>query len=278
VGLASMAQLIHLRQRIKAIETIKKITHAMRLISMSTHTQLKHRASYVNSYTQNMNNLFKQIYSLKEEKSSTISKTKKSTLVIIIGSQKGLCGNFNFYIAQHLFEHLKNNSADLIVVGKKIFELAQHSSHTILQTFNAFSIRNLLEISHHITDYILTHEHEYSEVILAHNLPKTFFLQKPTLKTIFPLKDDIQSNQDLDDYEWEQDKHQLFDILLRQYVESQVYNALFESLLAEQAARFISMDSSTRNAKKLLEVTKLQYNKLRQAIITKELTELSSSY
>jgi F-type H+-transporting ATPase subunit gamma len=275
-----MAQLIHLRQRIKAIETIKKITHAMRLISMSTHAQLKHRAPHLYYYTKTMNSLFAQIYALHKNKSEQpVQSQQDRSLVIFIGSQKGLCGNFNVHITHYLFEHLKNTSADLVVIGKKVLEYAEkQTQHSIIKIYTTLSARTLMEITKELTEFILDHRADYARITLASNEPKTFFVQHPRLHTIFPLPKIEGDQHILDDYVWEQDMDELFNTLLRQYVESEVYYALFQSLIAEQASRFISMDASTRNAKKLLEATRLQYNKLRQATITKELTELSSSF
>jgi len=78
-------------------------------------------------------------------------------------------------------------------------------------------------------------------------------------------------------YYWEQEPAEVLNSLVITYLEARIEQLLFQSLLAEHAARFVSMDSSTRNAKNLLDATKLQYNKLRQAKITKELTELTGS-
>jgi len=77
---------------------------------------------------------------------------------------------------------------------------------------------------------------------------------------------------------WYQEAHDLLDKIAPQYIASNINAVLLESILAEQAARFISMDTATRNAKNLLEETTLQYNKLRQAKITKELTELATNF
>ena len=80
------------------------------------------------------------------------------------------------------------------------------------------------------------------------------------------------------DYTWDLDPKALVEHLTRQYVVSAIRKALLESLLAEHAARFVSMDSATRNAEKILETTRLKYNKLRQAKITKELLELADTF
>ena len=93
------------------------------------------------------------------------------------------------------------------------------------------------------------------------------------------MEDDVALNAEaLEEYEWEQPTNEMLDLLVHQYLETALYEACFQSLLSEQAARFLSMDSSTRNAESLLESTKLQYNKVRQTKITKEVTELSGSF
>ncbi len=274
-----MAQLIHLRQRIKAIETIKKITHAMRLISMSTHAQLKKRSPFVTAYTNAINDLFKKLRaSEKEKKEKHRIQPKKDHLIILIGAQKGLCGNFNVYLFHFLFEHTEHQTVDLIVIGKKALEYAEHQRRPILKSITNLSLRALNSLATELTEIILQELTTYARISIISNSAKTFFQQTPRLQTLVPLPENNGHNHQLEDYHWEQNKQELSEILLRTYIQAEVYHALFQSLMAEQAARFISMDSSTRNAKELLETTKLHYNKLRQANITKELTELSSSF
>jgi F-type H+-transporting ATPase subunit gamma len=107
---------------------------------------------------------------------------------------------------------------------------------------------------------------------------QNFFIQRPHIATLVPFTQEKQLTTSSHDYLWEQEPQHILDTLVQQYIETQLQSLLFQSLLAEHAARFISMDSSTRNAENLLEVNKLQYNKLRQAKITKELTELIGSF
>ena len=88
----------------------------------------------------------------------------------------------------------------------------------------------------------------------------------------------VEEEQQPDDFIWEDSPLHILDALAHQQLNATLYALLVQSLLAEQAARFISMDNATRNAKYLKESMMLQYNKLRQAKITKELTELSTSF
>jgi F-type H+-transporting ATPase subunit gamma len=274
-----MTQLIHIRQRIKAIETTKKITHAMRLISMSLHAQLKHRAPFVAHYTHAMRSSYYQIWHATKEKIQPPQAPlkQKNRLIFIIGSQKGLCGNFNVYLLYSLKEY-HHESVDLIVIGKKILEYAQHQQHTILRNYPDLSLRTLFQYAQKLTTIALEYLDQYEYISILSNIPKTFFIQKPHLRILMPFPPPDNEVPPRTEYYWQQDQQEVYAMMLRAYLQASFYQALFESLLAEQAARFISMDAATRNAKKLLEVTKLQYNKFRQSIITKELTELSGNY
>ena len=284
-----MSQLIQMRQRIKAIETIKKITHAMRLIAMSSHSRLKQQQEQLNTYQQEMNALFDTVYShvptWRNTRMTPSQKQPLNTLIIVVGSQKGLCGNFNTALFQFFAEHMQRvqyPSLAIIPVGKKATDyVIHHHTARIRASFSTFTMHNVSELAHTLTNTIVQAEPAYTHVALYSNSIKSFFAQVPRYTNLIPLiiPDPAgQETQTKEPYTWQQHPDALLDALAEQKLEANMYQLLFESLLAEQAARFVSMDMSTRNAKNLLEVTTMQYNKLRQAKITKELTELSGSF
>jgi len=146
-------------------------------------------------------------------------------------------------------------------------------------------MRNFTEVSNSIVDSIINAKKPYSSVKILSNELKTFFIQIPRLTELIPIEDSTDQDEEQkpdkstnDGYIWYQEVEDLLDKIAPQYIASNINTLLVESLLAEQAARFLSMDTATRNAKNLLEETTLQYNKLRQAKITKELTELATNY
>jgi F-type H+-transporting ATPase subunit gamma len=284
-----MSKLIQLRQRIKVIDTIQKITHAMRLISMSIHTHLKRKEGAVIEYVQNLDSLFAQLQLHAPQWTNSIIYPQKNgeqkTLVILIGSQKGLCGSFNlnlFKLCDHCMKDVPafQGRDEFIGVGKKAADFLKNTNlKPILKTFDKFSPQRLFPISQEIAHLIMNATPAYDNVIILSNEFKTFFNQKPTAYTLIPFDQQSPSAPDAhNDIVWEQTPESLLNDLVHQHLEAKIYFKLFESLLAEHAARFISMDTATQNADGLLDAAKLQYNKLRQAKITKELTELSSSY
>jgi len=276
-----------MRQRIKAIETIKKVTHAMRLISMSAHTRLKRKKDPITEYMQEIRTLFTKVQALSPEWKNNILMPPRTSnprmLIILVGSQKGLCGVFNTalinFFKQHIAEY-KNREIQVIAVGKKAVEHAKSLPYKIIARYDDFNNRNMFDIAHELTDIVTQANKPYNYVHVFSNYLKTFFIQRPHETKLIPFEPEKKSNIQIpvEGYVWEHNIHEILDMLAQQLIEANMQFLLFQSLLAEQAARFISMDSSTRNANNLLEASKLEYNKLRQAKITKELTELASSF
>lgn len=280
-----MSQLIQIRQRIKSVETIKKVTHAMRLISMSTHSHLRQQFGPLKNYIAHIQELYAKTlsgssYAGNQWTTSSVNTTAQ--LCIVVGSQKGLVGNFNASIAHSLSDFYKANQHTplyFIGIGKQIVEhLQSHYPTQIKSMYNDFSMRNVALLTEEISNVIFANAHQYKRIIMISNEPRTFFIQKPIISTLFPFAaPNVAPSATLSDYTWYQPKENILEILIKQSMRAQCELLLFQSLIAENAARFISMDSSTRNAEQLLETTRLAYNKLRQAKITKEISELSGS-
>ncbi len=278
-----MSELVAMRQRMKAIETIKKVTHAMRLISMSSHAQLKNKKAFLEDYKEALLKIMSTILHDYPHWTNPIlwpNKKNYRPLIIIIGSQKGLCGSFN----ANLFTFFENKTSLIdreklhtIVAGKKAADRINETFGTIVIQFPEFTQTKLLTIAVKIADHIWHARTPYSSVTLYYNFPKTFFAQLPTLFQLIPFKEHITSDQKptlKEPYRWEQDPNDILGALAHRFMQSIIQEILFQSLIAEQAARFIAMDNSTRNASNLLDEMRLDYNKLRQAKITRELTDL----
>lgn len=276
----SMAELIQLRQRVKAIETIKKITHAMRLISMSTHARLKGKHDPLLTYKNTLRTLFSRVHQYAPGWTHPVffppAHQKHHTLLIIISSNKGLCGSFNSQVFKFLEKqrHHTQEPISYIVAGQRAIDYVHTipGAHVLL-SYTDISIQHLNAHAQECTRLIM--DGNFTHVHTIGNVFKTFFRQTPQENTLIPYA--WQYREPVEEYTWEQSPEELLPILAEQYLKVRIYRAFFESLLAEQAARFLSMDNATRNAHTLLEETQLQYNKARQLKITKELTELMGS-
>lgn len=288
-----MPQLIQMRQRIKAVETIEKITHAMQLISMSSHVRMRERKARVEEYHQTIQQLFHLIrrHVIKWDNALFYSTNNTNNpLFIIIGAQKGLCGTFNTNLMSRFekdMQHKQFDHASLITVGKRTTDYIKPKLATfpikldLVQSYNDVTSHTISSIVTGLFNSIINTRTPYSHVIVYSNYPASFFMQKQNVTQLIPLalkNAPIQSFDETQEFIWEDDPQNILDALAHQYLQASLQSIIIQSLLAEHAARFVSMDNATRNAQSLRDTMRLQYNKLRQAKITKELTELSGSF
>lgn len=283
-----MSKLIHMRSRIQTIETIRKVTDAMRIISMSAHSRLKAKQEPLGFYLSSLETLLAKVQQATPSWSNErlMPKTVDTNpLIILIGSQKGLCGGFNTFLSKYFTQYLSEHAStryQYIAIGKKAVDYLEktHPERTIL-SFPTLAAHNFLSITEQLTDHIMTAQPQYTSVTIFSNIFKSFFVQKPTTTHLIPFNPKtikIPVIATKEEYMWDEEPHALLDKVAVSYIEAQLQHLIFQSLLSEHAARFISMDNSTRNANTLLETTKLEYNKLRQAKITTEITELTGSF
>ena len=193
-----MSLLIQLRYRIKAIDTIKKITHAMRLISMSARSRLKNKEEPLRTYIKTSHDLLARLQGYAPGWKNPIfhppADTPTKQLIILIGSQRGLCGNFNTTLF-HFFEKVlaeqpyKNDQKiNLIPIGKKASGYLEANPRVvILQEYIELNARTLPTIAQEITHFIFSQPEPFTQVHVLSNQLKTFFIQKPHDTQLIPI-------------------------------------------------------------------------------------------
>ena len=164
---------------------------------------------------------------------------------------------------------------NIIIIGKKIHDYFEQHNLVPSKIFDTFNSNNFVAIAHEIATEGL--KNNYDQIIIYSNNPRTFFIQESKVSTInVPCKKTLQKiTEHTKKFDYEGSLDDLIFHVETMYIEATIENILFKSLIAEQAARFISMDNSNRNAENLLHEMKRNYNKLRQATITRELTDLA---
>lgn len=280
-----MAQLLRIRQRLKAVATIKKITSAMRLIARSSMTQLNSRFDNMNEYHKEITTLLSLVNPYSSSHVSrflTQNSSKENKLYICLGAQKGLCGNFNNQLSYWLYKNkilLTNPAITLMAVGKGTAEFMRRKGYEVKHTFGFLGPQTIQAVTHEIIHHIKSSPVPYSQVIVVSNKSRNFFVHELHENMVVPLVEShSQSSNQAESFSFEQDSHLILEKLLENCSYNIIYMKLLGSLLAEQHARFIAMDNATRNADQFLDTMKRQYNKLRQAKITRELTELTSHF
>ena len=284
-----MAHLIAMRQRIKAVETIKKVTHAMCLISMSMHSRLRNKKELLDDYEKKIITLSSSIKNdfsiesfVSENLESEEQTEKQKKIIILVGSQKSLCGNFN----NNLFLYFKNHkpteltNIDIIAIGKEAILYCLENKISMTKSYDDFSVTNFIIISNEISFLLREYKTSPVSTTIYYNYPKSFFIQEPKKTTLESLDhSNIKANKEdrETDYIWEHSPEEIYSYTMKLMIKVSIQKILFSSLLAEQSARFIAMDNATRNADKILERMRIDYNKLRQSQITKELLTITNS-
>lgn len=278
-----MSQLIQLKQRIKAIQVIKKITHAMRLISMSSRMKMIKNTENLKIFRDEILPLLCSLESVHP----TVEQNKPfyKNIIILIAAEKGLCGTFNttiFAYFQAQLKHLNINDYHFIAVGKQAGQFLASQNIKMVARYDKLSNNHLEKTATHLYEYLIQHKDSYQTVTCFYNKSKTFFVQESCQYQLLPVQAQtscsINTAADLEDYYWPQAPADVILCIFQSFLKLNILFILSQSIIAEQSARFLSMDSSTRNAENLLKKMQLEYNKIRQAKITRELTELISSF
>lgn len=279
-----MSQLIHLKQRIKAITAIRKITQTMRLISMSSHSKLKKQTDAMQRFRSEVKPLLCALTSGMHN-THLEHAPKFKTLFIIFAAEKGLCGTFNSAMYTYFNNQLTHNvieNSHIISVGKKATQYLEQRNIQPFFEFDKVLPNQLEKIAQDLYEKIIHIHKNYESVVCLYSFPKTFFVQEAQTMTIIPIQQDpcdlVTENINLQDYEWVQDRHGVTKSMFHLLLKTNILLILSNSMLSEQSARFLSMDNATRSAEGLLKEMKLAFNKLRQAKITRELIELIASF
>lgn len=301
-----MSQLTYLKQKIKSIETTRKITHAVRLVSMSLYAKLEGQHVGLSYFVEKVQSFFSELLIGAQDWNNPVlfphDILDSSPLFVVIATSKGFCGSLNSNIFKFFEQSLfieEHQSPRFITIGKKATDfIKERSIGTIICSYSELSMHNYVSLTKDLLDKILNQDKPFSSVVFFSNVMQSFFSQIPKKTKLIPLdlngvtdqkvrnkfeksgnneyKSALGSDLFEDSQIWEQDRSELLNYVALLYIRSAVTNLLFQALLTEQAGRFLAMDSSTNNADKFLDRLVLQYNKQRQSLITREVSELSS--
>ena len=288
-----MPSLKSLKNRIASVKSTKKITKAKQLVAAAKLKRAEEAAKAARPYTERMEAVLANLSaSVKADPNAPrlLAGTGKDQthLLVVATADKGLCGAFNSSIARLAREHIvrlqrEGKTVKLFCVGRKGFDqLKRLYSDLIIDKVDFTETRAIgFSEAQKIGDKVLQRFEagEFDVATLFYGRFKSVVSQVPTAQQIVPAKaPEGAPAPDLKGavYEYEPDEEQILKALLPRYVSVQIFRALLENVASEQAASMSAMDSATRNAGKMIDRLTLQYNRARQAQITKELIEIIS--
>jgi F-type H+-transporting ATPase subunit gamma len=283
-----MSGLKHLRNRVKSVKSTQKITKAMHVISAAKLKKLKDQAENINDYSSVLSTIMYDISSsgnlmdLPVDDRKFFSKELEDMphLLVVMTSERGLCGGFNSNVIKRVKLDIKKLKADgkevkLLVIGKKgIDGLKNEFSKQIVGYYHVFQ-GNYEYVAREAKDKImeLIESEKVGACYIYYNKFKNAMTQVMTREQILPVQVITESKiSNASEYEGEGLVHNVISL----YIGSQINYALIQSCASEEGARMTAMDNATRNAGELIDKLTLQLNRSRQAIITTELTEIIS--
>jgi len=283
-----MPTLRDLRKKIKAIEGTQKITKAMKMVAAAKLRRLQERMLSFRHYAMKMDSLLTDLAGVTERERHPLlaMRARKTVEVLIITSDRGLCGAFNTNVlrtAANYIDSLKREGFDLSisVVGRKAHDYFRRRNISVRKSWMGLSGRvtyaNAKEIANDLIENYINET--IDEGILIYNEFKTLLTQKVIIRRLLPIghlevEEAAKGPSVTVDFLYEPSAEVLFERLLPKYIEIQLYRALLESSAAEEAARMTAMENASKNCEELIGRVTLQANKVRQASITKELMDI----
>ncbi len=286
-----MASLDDLKKRITSVKSTQKITKAMKMVAAAKLKRAQDSAEKGRPYSEKMNNIILNLssgISDKETAPKLLSGSGKEQihLCVVMTSDRGLCGGFNANIikkAKSYFTKLNKEGKELkiITVGSKgNDQLKRVYGNKIIDNISFKNSKNANYFDAEKVGKIIIEKfqkEEFDICTIFYNQFKNVITQIPQAQQIIPLntKSDDQSNSE-DNYEFEPDEDEILSNLLPKNISTQIFKAMLENSASEQGARMSAMDNATRNAGEMVDKLTIEYNRSRQAAITKELIEIIS--
>jgi F-type H+-transporting ATPase subunit gamma len=283
-----MPTLRDIRKRLKAIQSTKKITAAMKMVAAAKMRKVQDRMLNFRPYASRMQLVLFDLAKVAERDIHPLLalRPRKTVEVLVLTSDKGLCGAFNTNILRAAANYIKSLEHEgvqlsLSVVGRKARDYFRRRNVKMRKVWIGLSGRvtytNAQEIASDLVENFINET--YDEVVVIYNEFKTMLSQKVNIVKLLPIgaiegEEASKEPSMFGDYLYEPSRQVVFERLLPKYIEIQIYRALLESSAAEEAARMTAMENATKNCSELINKVTLLANKIRQASITKELMDI----
>ena len=277
-----MSGLKEIRNRINSVSSTMQITNAMKMVSAAKLKKAQDSITATLPYSNKLSELVKNISTSIDSVDSNplfVVREVKKPLIIVITSNKGLCGGFNSNVIKEVYNigaEYGSNKPDLLTIGKKGDDILKKkfnviSSHNDL--FDEFSYLNVKSIASKIME--LYTDEKYDEVILVYNHFKNAATQIITKEQFLPISENNDDNVSTSgDYIFEPNREKILEELIPKTLSIQLFKSISDSIAGEHGARMTAMHKATDNASELRDQLKLTYNKARQTAITNEILEI----
>jgi F-type H+-transporting ATPase subunit gamma len=286
-----MASLDDLKKRIASVKSTQKITKAMKMVAAAKLRRAQESAEKGRPYSEKMNNIILNLSSGISDKENAPkllsgSGNDKVHLCVVMTSDRGLCGGFN----SNIIKKAKSYFAKLVDEGKdlKIITVGSKGNDQLKRAYSDKIIANISFKESKHANYFDAEKvgkmviekfeaEEFDVCTIFYNQFKNVITQIPQAQQIIPLNvENSEEDKSVDSYEFEPDEDEILSNLLPKNISTQIFKAMLENSASEQGSRMSAMDNATRNAGEMVDKLTIEYNRSRQAAITKELIEIIS--
>lgn len=290
-----MANLRDIRNRIGSINNTIQITKAMKMVAAAKLRKAQNRMIETRPYASKLREIVMRLADNSGSDNALLRQpeSEERVLLLVVGSDRGLCGGFNSNLFKVVEGSLKGEFApyvereaiDLVCIGKKAEAYFKKRNYPVRSSYPGFfdklNFADTIRIMQQAASDFSTHTCD--AVFVAYNEFKSVISQNREVRKLLPInpadlspEEGGSASDSSIDYLYEPDAVRILDKLLPLYLNIQLWGAVLESNAAEQGARMAAMDNATENAKELEEELRLKYNQARQSAITTEISEIVS--
>ena len=285
-----MANLKDLRTRINSVKSTRQITSAMKMVAAAKIRKAQNRIIQLRPYANKLHKLISILYNynnLTEEEGDNYStvRDEEKILIILITSNRGLCGSFNsvaiknaINLADNIYNsQINKENVHFLAIGKKGADYLKRKKYNVVDTknelFDSLDFQTVAPIAENIMKQFINKE--YDKIELVYNQFKNAAVQNITTEQFLPVViNEEEEGKHLPLYIFEPDKERIIKELIPKSLKIQFYKAIIDSFVSENGARMTAMHKATDNATEMIRDLNLEYNKARQSSITKELLDI----
>lgn len=282
-----MANLKEIRTRIRSVKSTQQITKAMKMIATARLRKAQDAIVSKRPYAKRLKDVIGTLATRAEQEDHPLLQVRepKKVLLLVLTSDRGMCGGFNINVARTTVNYVDDNeqlldSVELSIIGKKGQEFfRRRDEYSVKKEYQGVFENIGFDKANEIGDDIIG---EYIEggldaIYMVYNEFKSAIAQDVVVERLLPVEPPEGDEADTEtylDFSYEPSKRAVLDEVLPLYVNMQIYRAILESIASEMGARMTAMEAATRNAGELIDKLTLTYNRARQAAITTELMEI----
>jgi|TARA_B110001454_G_scaffold42584_1_gene41783 F-type H+-transporting ATPase subunit gamma len=277
-----VANLKDIRDRIKSVKSIQKVTSAMKMVAAAKVRRAQEKMEQARPYTFALEEVIHHLLPDIDRDILDLLEVRdiKRKAYVIVSADRGLAGAFNaniIKIAEQEIHEFGKENVDIFCIGKKSRDYFKHRDYKIVEShvefWNELDYDNAMMIGRSIIDHFISGK--VDEIHVVYNYFINLAQQEVKSEVLLPLVYD-QQDKEIKDKLYEPSKEKLVGSLVPRHLNIQIWKYLLESYASEQAARMMAMENATTNAKDMIKSLTLEFNKARQAAITTEMLEIVS--